>query len=272
MDRKLVVTDVRFSVDGLLEFIAKNHSLYRHPFFVHLLYVKKENSLQKQDPGQLARLLKTQIPFGICVKEWTFVLARLLCKCPQVEGRLATISNLYDEHGRGEVGKAHVNTFKALLNLTQATCEKKLQTEKGFSITTTNNPSQTAEEKEKGKMTASEEACIDFNQTLNDYIRDKTWQEGLAFLGAIEAVYALVSAQLNVFLSWQLQIPSKDIPHYDEHAQLDGTHARELLNPLFLDETSTKDLAFRKALEQACLQGIQTLEQVYLKMMHELVA
>ena len=195
------------------------------------------------------------------------MLAKLLCKIPILEARIPVIANLNDEHGNGAIKRAHVLTFQAFLNVVRSALKKEKENKR---VQEKKQEAQSHDHDEQ-KRSNSEEGCDEFVQSLQRYISEKTWQEGLACLGAIEAVYTLVSSQLNLFAHSRLSLdPEAGIPDFGKHEKVDETHARDLLRPLTIFDKSSTDPAYRKMLEQACQTGISLLERTYHKMAHDL--
>jgi pyrroloquinoline-quinone synthase len=180
---------------------------------------------------------RSQLPFLSCVSEWTRALALLLAKTPQLSARTALVMNLADEHGHGEASKAHVSTFQQFCQFLKEHLEMKTT-----DISTS---------------WSSEHACDQFNLHLQEYIRDHSWQEGMACLGAIEASYARVSEHIHRFVTRRFQ--TSDVPHYHEHTLLDSAHARELFVPLQNVDDPTSLINF----QCACVVGLTLLEDLY---------
>jgi hypothetical protein len=151
------------------------------------------------------------------------------------------VMNLADEHGHGEASKAHVSTFQQFCQFLKEHLEMKTT-----DISTS---------------WSSEHACDQFNLHLQEYIRDHSWQEGMACLGAIEASYARVSEHIHRFVTRRFQ--TSDVPHYHEHTLLDSTHARELFVPLHEDLNSQDSDPTLINLQCACVVGLTLLEDLY---------
>jgi hypothetical protein len=237
-----------------IDFIQKHQTISSdHPYF------------QKINSCSLESFFLTQRYFVICVSHWSTILICLLQKVPPqpsfIQERLVLIENLFDEHGKGDIQAAHVYTFSrfcARLSDKVSFFEEK----KGQKNTVLSNKVSSFEEK-KGQK--SQQACQDFNEQVLNFIQEKDWKEGFACLGAIEYLYAQISSKLHKCVQTRFQIPAQEIPHYCCHEELDVKHGEDLL----LAATRSSDFCKSKV-EQACLAGIQFIENLYTKMSEDL--
>ena len=111
----------------------------------------------------------------------------------------------------------------------------------------------------------SQQACQDFNEQVLNFVQEKDWKEGFACLGAIEYLYAQISSKLHKCVQTRFEIPTQDIPHYCCHEELDVKHGEDLLLAATRSSNSCKS-----KVEQACLAGIQFIENLYRKMSEDL--
>lgn len=146
-----------------------------------------------------AELLHSQEGFFFAVKAFPRMLAKLASAIEDSESRLLVIENLWEEHGQGDVGRFHTNTY--LQYLTSLGLQK-------------------------------ESSGLARNPWVDEWIavalaKDMSASRYAAYLAGIEYIYAPICQRVSEHLQrFQLVCPQT---HYATHGVLDYDHAAELL-------------------------------------------
>ncbi|HLX52546.1 MAG TPA: iron-containing redox enzyme family protein [Aquella sp.] len=177
--------------------------------------------------------LKTQIPFYHAVKVFPRALAKLAYCIEDSTTRLPVIENLWEEHGKGDISKFHLNTFQQFLyslnwNGEHATCP-------GVENWVNN--------------------LLSFQISASEYA---------AYLSGIEFAYAMISHDIaNKLVTLELNGPQV---HYDLHAALDWEHGGDLLKLAFI-LMDTQDHLDIDRVKESFSQGQEDFLNLYSQML-----
>jgi pyrroloquinoline quinone (PQQ) biosynthesis protein C len=136
------------------------------------------------------------------------LLAALLANLPQWTWRMALVENLFEEHGRMEPARVHVETYKVFLT--------------GLGV-----------ELEELAVARPAIPVIAYNRAMLDLCLHHPYAEGLGALGVVEEIVARASRLVARFCrerseqagptgSWSM------LGHFADHEVLDLTHAHEI--------------------------------------------
>ena len=103
--------------------LIKSSPIHRQPFFISLL----NGTMDKE------RFKETQIGILDAVEFFSRPMFIISSKLDSYEDRYSIIRNILDEHGNGEIKKAHGNTFRQYLFSLGAT-EKQIRNRKSSSL------------------------------------------------------------------------------------------------------------------------------------------
>jgi len=135
-----------------LDFLDKIQTVTRsHPFFDKISCPRL----------QLESFVVSQECFVECVLFWTKALILLMNKVPlsQFGARFVLLENLYDEHGEGNLDKAHVYTYEKYCSVLRLRLNTDSEKE--------------SFDRKKWDTTTSKYACSEFNQQLEKFIQEK---------------------------------------------------------------------------------------------------
>ena len=165
----------------------------RHPLFAAL-------AARELTPAQV-RAIALQI-FHV-VDAFPRLLAAVLCNVPDWRLRMCLVENLWEEHGRGDPARVHVETYRAFLHALGIGDEEITASRPGVAATI--------------YLRAVRDLCI-----------EQPYPEALAALGAIEEVVARASPLVSRYAIRAAGIAPDAARHFGDHETLDIAHADEL--------------------------------------------
>ena len=179
--------------------------------------------------GSFARedFVKTQLQFFAAVTHFSRPMAVLASRLPRADQRLPLVENIFDEHGRGDMGHGHERTFRLLL--------ERLGADGG----------------RVGRVPWPEVHA--FNAALTGVAAFDSPLTGLAVFGVIEDLFSGISLELGRGIVSRGWLAPDEVAHYPTHATLDEEHAegfyRQLDGPYGEDARDAEDI------EQGLLLG-----------------
>ena len=175
--------------------IIKSSPIHRQPFFLSLL----NGTMDKE------RFKETQIGILDAVEFFSRPMFIISSKLDSYEDRYCIIRNILDEHGNGEIGNAHGNTFRQYL-VSLGVTEKQI------------------------KNRRPNEAVLEFNKTLIKCSTKKSTMRSIAMMGIIEERYSKISATIVREILKRNWISKDRLYHYSLHEELDVEHAQSFYN------------------------------------------
>ena len=175
--------------------LIKSFPIDDQPFFMSLL----NETMDKE------QFKETQINFLDAVEFFSKPMFIISSKLDTYEDRCRIIENILDEHGNGEIGNAHGNTFRQYL-VSLGVTEKQI------------------------KNRRPNEAVLEFNKTLIKCSTKKSTMRSVAMMGIIEERYSKISAIVVREILKKKWISKDRLYHYSLHAELDVEHAQGFYN------------------------------------------
>ena len=175
--------------------LIKSSPIHRQPFFISLL----NGTMDKE------RFKETQIGILDAVEFFSRPMFIISSKLDSYEDRCCIIRNILDEHGNGEIKKAHGNTFRQYLVSLGAT-EKQINNRK------------------------PNKAVLEYNKTLIKCSTKKSTMRSIAMMGIIEQRYSKISATIVKEILKKKWISKDRLYHYSLHEELDVEHAQGFYN------------------------------------------
>lgn len=151
------------------------------------------------------RFKETQIGILDAVEFFSRPMFIISSKLDSYEDRYCIIRNILDEHGNGEIKKAHGNTFRQYLFSLGAT-EKEIKNRK---------PNQ---------------AAVKFNNILMECSLNSSTMRSVAMMAIIEERYSKISATIVKEILKKKWISKENLYHYSLHEELDVEHAQGFYN------------------------------------------
>ena len=185
-------------MNTLIADILKEIDYPNNPYFVNL----KNGTFEKQD------FIETQIQFYFAVIFFNRPMMALAAKIPVPELRLETIRNVWEEHGEGDLKKAHGHTFLEFLNRLASVTEKEVQ-----------------------QRALWPEVRI-FNTTLSGVCVLDDFLIGLGVMGIIERMFCDISFMLSQSIMKNDWLSENQMIHYNLHKDLDIQHSQEFFDVL----------------------------------------
>ena len=148
---------------------------------------------------------ETQINFLDAVEFFSRPMFIISSKLDSYEDRCRIIENILDEHGNGEIGNAHGNTFRQYLVSLGAT-EKQINNRK------------------------PNKDVLEYNKTLIKCSTKKSTMRSIAMMGIIEERYSKISATIVREILKKKWISKDRLYHYSLHEELDIEHAQGFYN------------------------------------------
>ncbi|MFY0545534.1 TenA family transcriptional regulator [Brevibacillus sp. H7] len=164
-----------------------------HPLFVHM----RENRFT---PLQ-AKAAALQIYH--VVEYFPRFLSAILTNIPDYRLRMPLVENLFEEHGRMNEKRVHLETYKQFLTGIGVTAEELATSEPIVPV-------------------------IAYNRAITDLCLHHPYAEGLAALGVIEEIVARVSPIVGRYALSHYEKEKQDLSHFTDHETLDVTHANEI--------------------------------------------
>jgi pyrroloquinoline quinone (PQQ) biosynthesis protein C len=173
--------------------LFESDPIERHPFLSRLT----EGALSHEQAQRAA------VEIYHVVDHFPRLLAALLANLPQWTWRMALVENLFEEHGRMEPARVHVETYKVFLT--------------GLGV-------------ELGALSAASPAIpvIAYNRAMLDLCLHHPYAEGLGALGVVEEIVARASPLVARFARVRSARAGSTLGHFADHEVLDLTHAREI--------------------------------------------
>ena len=175
--------------------LIKSSPIDDQPFFMSLL----NETMDKE------QFKETQINFLDAVEFFSKPMFIISSKLDTYEDRCRIIENILDEHGNGEIGNAHGNTFRQYL-VSLGVTEKQINNRK------------------------PNKAVLEFNKTLIKCSTKKSTMRSIAMMGIIEERYSKISATVVREILNKKWISKDRLYHYSLHAELDVEHAQGFYN------------------------------------------
>lgn len=202
-------------------------NLINNPYFVNL----QNGQFDKDD------FIETQIQFYFAVIFFSRPMSALAAKIPHANLRLEILKNVWEEHGEGDLKKAHSNSFIQFLeHIGNISPQEIKKTELWPEVRIFN--------------TCLSGACI-----LDDYM------VGVAMMGMIERMFCEISTiigQASVQRGW---LTNENLVHYDLHAELDIKHSEDFFN--VVSEAYKKNEENRYHIEQGLQLGATLFYNLY---------
>lgn len=182
----------------LINKILKEINYKNNPYFIALL----DGSFSKED------FIETQIQFYFAVVFFNRPMSALAAKIPTPELRLEVLRNIWEEHGEGDLNKAHGKSFLDLLaaigNVTIEEITKKALWPEVRAFNT----------------------CLSGACILDDFI------VGTAMMGIIERMFCDISAMLGNAIVKRGWLKENNLLHYNIHSELDIKHSDDFFQIL----------------------------------------
>lgn len=198
-----------------------------NPYFVAL----RDGSFEKED------FAETQIQFYYAVVFFSRPMAAVAAKIPSAKQRLEVLRNVWEEHGEGDAGGMHGETFKLFLQRLAGITQDDIETRQLW-------PELRA-----------------FNTTLIGCTIMDDWEVGTACLGMIERMFVDISHWIGNAIVERGWIPSLQLVHYNVHEKLDVRHSEEFF--AVLKPTWDKDERSRYLVEQGLRLGAYVFDSLY---------
>ena len=208
----------------ILELI-KSTPVEHQPFFNYLL----NGTMDKE------QFKKSQISLIDAVEFFSRPMFVILSKLSTYKERLPIIENILDEHGNGEIDKAHGNTFRQYLVSLGAT------------------------KKEINNRNLNK-AVLEYNNALIKCATNNPTERGLAMMGMIEKRYSKISAIIVKEILKKKWVSKDLLYHYSLHEELDVEHAEGFFNII---KDSWEDMDSRKEIQKGLTLGNSMILNLY---------
>lgn len=189
--------------------------------------------------GQFAKddFVETQIQFFFAVIFFNRPMSALAAKIPHAQLRLEILKNIWEEHGDGDLTKAHSHSFLQFL-------------ERMDYIKLADIESRELWPEVRIFNTCLAGACI-----LDDYM------VGVAMMGMIEKMFCEISAIIANAILQRGWLKEENLVHYNIHAELDIKHAADFFN--VVSEAYTKTEENKYHVEQGLKLGATLFYNLY---------
>ena len=208
----------------ILELI-KSTPIDEQPFFTFLL----NGTMDKE------QFKKSQISLIDAVEFFSRPMFVILSKLNTYKERLPIIENILDEHGNGEIDKAHGNTFRQYLVSLGAT------------------------KKEINNRNLNK-AVLEYNNALIKCATNNPTERGLAMMGMIEKRYSKISAIIVKEILKKKWVSKDLLYHYSLHEELDVEHAEGFFNII---KDGWEDMDSRKEIQKGLTLGNSMILNLY---------
>ncbi len=208
----------------ILELI-KSTPVEHQPFFNYLL----NGTMDKE------QFKKSQISLIDAVEFFSRPMFVILSKLSTYKERLPIIENILDEHGNGEIDKAHGNTFRQYLVSLGAT------------------------KKEINNRNLNK-AVLEYNNALIKCATNNPTARGLAMMGIIEERYSKISAIIVKEILKKKWVSKDLLYHYSLHEELDVEHAEGFFNII---KDGWEDMDSRKEIQKGLTLGNSMILNLY---------
>lgn len=212
------------NLDQAIAAVAAAYDFSQHPYFVWM----QDNQTSRTD------FCKSQLPFRFAVESFSQSLAAVLARLPILESRLALADNIAEEHGKGDLQRAHKSTFHQYLKAIGATPDDL-----------------------RSPCTVS---VLAFNQSILNYCLTQPAESSAALLGIIEYLYIDISALIAQTIEQRQWVGAGGQSHYKTHEVLDVAHARDLF---VLAHPSWECELLRRQIAQGIILGAHYFWSMY---------
>ncbi|MFP2925565.1 TenA family transcriptional regulator [Pyxidicoccus sp. 3LG] len=180
--------------------------------------------------------VETQLQFFGAVSHFSRPMALLASRLPRPDQRLPLVENVFDEHGRGDLGHGHEQTFLLLLQRLGA-------------------------DMNRVRRCASWPEVRAFNAALTGVASFDTPLTGFAVFGIIEDLFSGISLELGRGIVSRGWLAASDVAHYPTHATLDEEHAEGFYRQL--DGPYGEDARTAEEIEQGIALGGHLFQRLY---------
>ena len=182
---------------------------------------------------------KSQTNFYSAVCYFSRPLFVLCSRMNSYSERLKILENIFDEHGNGEIDKAHGKTYKQyLINL--GVKEQKIK-ENEFHISVKN-----------------------FFSKVDNVVRNDDLQKAIAMYGIIEDRYTIISSIISKTLLKNNWLDESKLTHYLVHEEIDMYHSKlfyDLIEKRWFEQSSNIHIK----------EGLKLGNKLILKLFNELL-
>ena len=205
--------------------LIKSTPIDGQPFFMSLL----NGTMDKE------KFKETQINFLDAVEFFSRPMFIISSKLDSYEDRCRIIENILDEHGNGEIGNAHGNTFRQYL-VSLGVTEKQINNRK------------------------PNKAVLEYNKTLIKCSTKKSTMRSIAMMGIIEERYSKISATIVKEILKKKWISKDRLYHYSLHEELDVEHAQGFYNII---KGGWKDINSKEEIKKGLTLGNSMILNLY---------
>ena len=198
----------------LIESVLVDSNFHNNPFFTAL----KDGSFSQDD------FIETQIQFNFSMTFFNQPMAALAAKIPSAELRIEVLRNVWEEHGEGDLKKAHGVTFIELL--------KRLG-----DIQPEDVEERALWPEVRAFNTLLAGACV-----LDEYLT------GVGIMGIIERMFAEISCWIGCGIVERGWLSQERLVHYTLHEELDIKHSQDFFD--ILEHSWNKSKKDQYAIEQ----------------------
>lgn len=202
-------------------------NLKENPYFLSL----KNKEFDKDD------FIETQIQFYFAVTFFNRPMSVLVAKIPHAHLRIEILKNIWEEHGNGDLKKAHSNTFIEFLKNIGCISTQDIQ-----------------------KRELWPEVRI-FNTCLSGVCVLDNYMVGVAMMGMIERMFCEISSVIGnsiLDIGWLTQ---ENLIHYNLHEKLDVQHSEDFFE--VISESYEKNEENKYYIEQGLKLGSTLFYNLY---------
>jgi len=212
-------------VENFILELIKSSPIQSQPFFISLL-----NGMMDKE-----HFKETQIALLDAVEFFSRPMFIISSKLDSYEDRYYLVKNILDEHGDGEIEKAHGNTFRKYLISLGAT-ENQIKNR---------NPSKDV---------------LKFNNILMECSLNRSVMRSVAMMGIIEQRYSKISAIIVKEILKKKWINKNSLHHYSLHEELDVEHAQGFYNII---KDGWKDINSKEEIKKGLSLGNSMILNLY---------
>ncbi|MEM1449249.1 MAG: iron-containing redox enzyme family protein [Planctomycetota bacterium] len=198
-----------------------------NPYFVAL----RDGSFAFDD------FVETQVQFYFVVQFFSRPMATVAAKIPSAELRLEVLRNVWEEHGEGDLSRAHGATFREFLLRLAGLRPDELEARALWP-----------------------EARL-FDTALAGASALDEWIVGVAMLGMIERMFVDISSWIGRGVVERSWLAEERMVHYDLHETLDVKHSQDFFD--VLRSTWDEEPAARYYVEQGLRLGATAFDTLY---------
>tara|TARA_B100000424_G_C22901808_1_gene479610 strand:+ start:322 stop:972 length:651 start_codon:yes stop_codon:yes gene_type:complete len=212
-------------LENFISNLIKSSPIHNQPFFISLLSGTMDKDSFKE----------TQIAILNAVEFFSRPMFVISSKLNSYEDRYCIIKNILDEHGNGQIEKAHGNTFKQYLVSLGAT-EKQINNRK------------------------PDKAVLKFNNILLECSLNSSIMKSIAMMGIIEQRYSKISDTIVKEILKKRWISKDSLYHYSLHKELDVEHAQDFYNII---KDGWKDTDSKEEIKKGLFLGNSMILNLY---------